>query len=232
MEQTKSLIRQSQEGNLQARQQLVEENLPLVRSVAARFTDRGLEFDDLVQIGSLGLLKAIKDFDFQYDVRFSTYAVPKIMGEIKQHLRKSSTLQISRSVKKLASDAISAKDQLAQVLGRNPTIGEIASQLSIDREEVVSALEAVAPVFSLQAPLQQSEGDSPEFLDFIASTTDHEHFLLKQALEKLEPLEQQLILLRYFAERSQTEIGELLGISQAQISRMEARIIRQLRHEL
>src|SRR5699024_3698241 len=115
--------------------------------------------------------------------------------------------------KKLASEAISAKDQLAQNFGRNPTIGEIADHLGIDREEVVSALEAVAPVFSLQAPLQQSDGDSPEFLDFVASTTDDEYFLLKQALEKLEPLEQQLILLRYFAERSQTEIGELLGIS-------------------
>lgn len=232
MKQTRILISQSQHGDLQARQQLVENNLPLVRSVAARFVDRGLDFDDLVQIGSLGLLKAIRDFNLEYDVRFSTYAVPKIMGEIKQHLRKSSTLQVSRSLKKLASDAIRIKDHLGQTYGRNPTIGEIAQELQVDREEVVAALEAVAPVYSLQARLRDSEDDAPEFIDFLTSTADHEYFLLKQALENLEPQEQQLILLRYFAEHSQAETGEILGISQAQISRMEARIIRQLRHEL
>lgn len=231
MEQTRLLIRQSQQGDSEARNQLVEENLALVRSVASRFLDRGLEFEDLVQIGSLGLLKAIQDFNFDFEVRFSTYAVPKIMGEIKQHLRHSSPLQVSRSLKKLASEAISAKDQLAQTLGRSPTISEIATHLEVEREEVVTALDAVAPVYSLQAPLQGTD-DSPEFQDFIATTEDQEHFLLKQALEKLEPQEQQLILLRYFAERSQTEVAETLGISQAQISRMEARIIRQLRHEL
>ncbi|NMA61857.1 MAG: SigB/SigF/SigG family RNA polymerase sigma factor [Firmicutes bacterium] len=231
MEQTRLLIRQSQQGDSEARNQLVEENLALVRSVASRFLDRGLEFEDLVQIGSLGLLKAIRDFNFEFEVRFSTYAVPKIMGEIKQHLRHSSPLQVSRSLKKLASEAISAKDQLAQTLGRSPTISEIATHLEVEREEVVTALDAVAPVYSLQAPLQGTD-DSPEFQDFIATTEDQEHFLLKQALEKLEPQEQQLILLRYFAERSQTEVAETLGISQAQISRMEARIIRQLRHEL
>lgn len=231
MEQTRLLIRQSQQGDSEARNQLVEENLALVRSVASRFLDRGLEFEDLVQIGSLGLLKAIQDFNFDFEVRFSTYAVPKIMGEIKQHLRHSSTLQVSRSLKKLASEAISAKDQLSQTLGRSPTISEIATHLEVEREEVVTALDAVAPVYSLQAPVQGTD-DSPEFLDFIATTENQEHFLLKQALEKLEPQEQQLILLRYFAEQSQTEVAETLGISQAQISRMEARIIRQLRHEL
>lgn len=232
MERTKFLIDQSQRGDLQARQELVEANLPLVQSIAARFVERGMEFEDLVQIGSIGLLKAIRDFDFTYDVRFSTFAVPKIMGEIKQYLRKSSMIQVSRSLKKLASDAIYAKDQLAQNLGRNPTIGEIATYLGCEREDVVSALEAVAPVYSLQAPLSHSEENSTEFLDFIAATSEEEHFLLKQALERLDPLEQQIILLRYFGEQSQTEIGEQLGISQAQVSRIENRIIKQLRHEL
>lgn len=232
MEQTRRLISQSQHGDLEARNQLVEANLALVRSIASRFLDRGLEYEDLVQIGSLGLLKAIQDFNLDFEVRFSTYAVPKIMGEIKQQLRHSSTLQVSRSLKKLASEAISAKDQLAQSLGRSPTISEIATYLEVEREEVVTALDAVAPVYSLQAPLQGSEDGSAEFQDFLATTTDQEHFLLKQALEKLEPQEQQVILLRYFAEHSQTQVADLLGISQAQISRLEARIIRQLRHEL
>lgn len=232
MDQTRYLISQSQQGDLTARNELVEANLALVRSVARRFLDRGLEYEDLVQIGALGLLKAIQDFNLDFEVRFSTYAVPKIMGEIKQHLRRASTLQVSRSMKRLASEAITAKDHLGQTLGRTPTISEIAAHLAVDREEVVTALDAVAPVYSLQAPLSGSEGDSTEFQDFLVSTADQEHFLLKRALEKLEPQEQQVILLRYFAERSQIEVAQILGISQAQISRMEARIIRQLRHDL
>ncbi|NMB02640.1 MAG: SigB/SigF/SigG family RNA polymerase sigma factor [Firmicutes bacterium] len=231
MEQTRRLISQSQQGDLVARSQLVEENLPLVHSIARRFTERGLEYEDLVQIGSLGLIKAIQDFNLTYDVRFSTFAVPKIMGEIKQHLRRSSTLKVTRSLKKLASDALHVKDQLTQSLGRSPTISEIAAQLETDPEEVVCALDSVAPVYSLQTRLGQDD-DAAELADFIADTDDHEHFMLRQALEKLEPQERRIILLRYFAEKSQNEVAQELGISQAQISRIEARIIRQLRHDL
>lgn len=232
MEQIRRLIFQSQQGDLEARSQLVEENLPLVHSVAKRFLDRGLEYDDLLQIGSLGLLKAINDFDLNFDVRFSTYAVPKIMGEIKQHLRRTSTLQVARATKKLASEALHAKDMLMQTLGRNPTITEVAAQLEVDPEEVVCALDAVAPVYSLQTRIDGHDEEAPEFQDFVASSVGPDNFMLKQALEKLEPHEQRLIFLRYFAEKSQTEVAQALGISQPQISRMENRIIRQLRHEL
>lgn len=231
-EKIRELIAKSQGGDEQARRQLVEENLPLVNSVARRFLDRGLEYEDLVQIGALGLIKAIRDFDLSFQVRFSTYAVPKIMGEIRQKLRQSSALSISRSVRALASQAIYTKDSLAQSLGRTPTLSEIAAKLKVPKEEVVTALEAVSPVYSLQAPLDAADGDSPEFSDFLSSTADDQHFLLKQALQKLEPLEQRIILLRYFAEKTQAEVAAELGTSQAQISRMEARIVRQLRHEL
>lgn len=231
MEQTRRLISRSQQGDLEARSKLVEENLPLVHNIAKRFVDRGLEYDDLLQIGSLGLIKAIQDFDLSYEVRFSTFAVPKIMGEIKQHLRKNSSLKVSRSLKKLASQAIHVKDELAQTLGRSPTISEIAAQLDTDPEEVVCALDSVAPVYSLQARLGDDE-EAAELGDFIASHDNHHNFMLRQALEKLDLQERRIILLRYFAEKSQSEIARELGTSQAQISRIEARIIRQLRHDL
>lgn len=231
-EETRELIRRSQEGDLEARSRLVEENLPLVKSIAARFVQRGIDYEDLVQIGSIGLLKAVRDFDLNYDVRFSTYAVPKIMGEIKQQLRRVSPLRVARSLRQLASQAISAKDVLSVELGRTPTIKEIADRLGAPVEEVVAALEAVQPITSLQTAIDPGEDDSLELGDFIASPTNEDHFMLKQALESLEPLERKIILLRYFAEKSQTEIAEELGVSQAQISRIEARIVRRLRHEI
>src|SRR5690554_5124069 len=187
MEKTRELIYSSQQGNLEARKRLVEENMPLVLSIVRRFLNRGLEYDDLVQIGSLGLLKAINDFNLDYDVRFSTYAVPKIMGEIKQHLRKSSPLTVSRSTKKLASQALHAKDVLSQALGRNPTISEIAAHLEVEPEDVVCAFEAVAPVYSLQAPITQGDEDAPEFQDLVATSGGHESLMLKQALQNLSP---------------------------------------------
>ncbi|NMB19857.1 MAG: sigma-70 family RNA polymerase sigma factor [Firmicutes bacterium] len=232
MERIRHLISQSQAGNSQARSELVEANLPLVHSIARRFVDRGLEYDDLVQIGALGLVKAIKDFDLDYDVKFSTYAVPKIMGEIKQHLRRTSTLQVARSTKKLASDALRVKDRLGQVLGRSPTISEIAAELEVDPEDVVYAFDAVSPVYSLQATISQGDEEAPEFQDFVSSRGSHESFMLKQALQNLSQEERTIVLLRYYAEKSQSEVARHLGISQAQISRKEAQIMRQLRHEL
>lgn len=231
MEETRRLIALSQQGDLQARSKLVEENLPLVHNIARRFVERGAEFEDLVQVGCLGLLKAILDFDLNFDVQFSTYAVPKIMGEIRQHLRSAQPMRVARSLKELASDALRAQDCLAQSLGRRPTISEIASELNTSPEEVVCALEAVAPVYSLHSTLG-SDDDSLALEDVVAVPDSHEHFMLRQALQKLEPEERRLIILRYFAEKSQSQVAEELGTSQAQISRMEARIMRQLRHDL
>ncbi|HHY09072.1 MAG TPA: sigma-70 family RNA polymerase sigma factor [Firmicutes bacterium] len=231
MDKTRKLIARSQAGDGKALNRLVEENLPLVFSIVRRFLNRGIEYEDLVQIGSLGLVKAIKDFDLSYDVRFSTYAVPKIMGEIKQQLRKTSPVKVARSLRRLASEIISAKDQLTQKWGRAPTISELAEHLQIAAEEVVTALEAVAPVFYLQEKVAGEE-ERPEFQELLAVNPDQERFLLKQALQKLAAEDRRLILLRYFAEKSQVEVAKTLGISQAQVSRIEARIVRQLRFEL
>lgn len=232
MEETRQLILRSQGGDFEARSRLVEENLPLVYSVVHRFQNRGLEYDDLVQIGSLGLLKAIKDFNLDYQVRFSTYAVPKIMGEIKQHLRQTSPLRVARPLKKLASAALSVKDDLTQKYGRTPTVAEIAHHLEVAPEELVAALDAVAPVFYLQEKIDTAQDQPREFQDLLATYPAQEEFLLKQALLNLEPEERRLILLRYFAERSQKEVARILGISQAQVSRMEARIVGGLRQDL
>lgn len=232
MERTRQLIARSQQGDKEALNHLVEENLPLVFSIVRRFLNRGLEYEDLVQIGSLGLVRAINDFDLAYDVRFSTYAVPKIIGEIRQQLRKSSPLKVARSLKKLASEIISTKDHLTQKWGRAPTISELAQHLQIAREEVVTALEAVAPVFYLQEKVAGEDEQALEFQELLATHPNKERFLLKQALQKLDSQDRRIILLRYFAEKSQTEVAQTLGISQAQVSRIEARIVRQLRFEL
>ncbi|MDI9413840.1 MAG: sigma-70 family RNA polymerase sigma factor [Bacillota bacterium] len=229
---TRELILRSQQGDLEAREQLVQDNFALVRSVARRFLERGIEYDDLIQIASLGLVKAINDFDLSYEVKFSTYAVPKIIGEIRQHLRRDSTITVSRSIKKLASEVISVKDSLGQRLGKTPTISQIASELGAQREEVVAALEAVAPVQSLQTPLDAGEDGSSELQDLLGTNDRIEHLFLKHALERLEAQEKRIIFLRYFAEKSQSYVADNLGISQAQVSRIEARIIRQLRYDL
>lgn len=229
---TRSLIFRSQQGDLQARERLVQENLPLVYSITKRFVDRNIEYEDLIQIGSLGLVKAINDFDLSYEVKFSTYAVPKIIGEIRQYLRQSSTIKVSRSLKKLASEAIKIKDSLGQELSTTPTISQIATKLGVEKEEIVAALEAVAPVQSLHTPLSIGESDSSELQDLLGITEKLDNLFLKQALDKLEANEKRIIILRYFAEKSQSHVAETLGISQAQVSRIESRIIRQLRSEL
>lgn len=231
-EETRTLIGLAQAGDMEARSQLVESNLPLVASIVRRFLSRGYDYDDLFQVGSLGLLKAILDFDLSYDVQFSTYAVPKIMGEIKRYIREDAPLHVSRSLKELAAKAIAAKDQLASELGRSPTISELAQHLAISVEELVTALDAVSPVHSLQEVVADSDDESVHLEDVLPAPGGEERWQLRTALESLDPFERRIILLRYFAEKSQTEVAQSLGISQAQVSRFEKRIIAQLRHHL
>ena len=202
----------------------MEENVGLVWCVVKRFCGRGTEAEDLFQIGSIGLLKAIDKFDLSYDVKFSTYAVPMISGEIKRFLRDDGMIKVSRSLKELSY----------RRLGREPTLEEMSAELGVDKEEIVQAMEAGGEVESLYRPIHQKEGSEIRLLDRLEEKDQREEkildrMVLRQMLETLDSRERQLIYLRYFADKTQADVGKIMGISQAQVSRMEKRIIENLR---
>ncbi len=236
MDHTIALIQRSHEGDEKAREQLVEENVGLVWCVVKRFYGRGTETEDLFQIGSIGLLKAIDKFDVSYDVKFSTYAVPMISGEIKRFLRDDGMIKVSRSLKELSYRTYQAREKLIETLGREPTMDELAELMEVDREEIAQALEAGSEVESIYKPVLQKGGNEIPLLDKLEETEKQEekilnHMLLTQLLSTLNKEERQLIYLRYFQDQTQTEVGKLLGISQVQVSRMEKRIMERLRKE-
>ena len=234
MDHTIALIRKSHDGDKEAREKLVEENVGLVWCVVRRFYGRGTEAEDLFQIGSIGLLKAIDKFDLSYDVKFSTYAVPMISGEIKRFLRDDGMIKVSRSLKELAVRSLQTREKLTERLGREPTLEELAGEMGVDKEEIVQAMEAGSEVESLYRPIHQKEGSEIRLLDKIEEKERKEdrildRMVLKQLLETLEPKERQLIYLRYFAEKTQSDVGRIMGISQVQVSRLEKRILEDLR---
>ena len=237
MDHTLALIQKSHEGDEEARAQLVEENRGLVWCVAKRFMGRGTEAEDLFQIGSIGLLKAIDKFDLSYDVKFSTYAVPMISGEIKRFLRDDGMIKVSRSLKELAKKAVICQDELQKKWGRDPMFHELAEYMDVEKEELVMAMEANAEVESIHKTIYQKDGQEIQLLDKLAEQESKEEnvlerILLKELLEKLGKEERQLIYLRYFAEQTQTEVGKSLGMSKVQVSRMEKRILGELRSQL
>ncbi len=234
MDHTIALIRKSHDGDKEAREQLVEENVGLVWCVVKRFCGRGTEAEDLFQIGSIGLLKAIDKFDLSYDVKFSTYAVPMISGEIKRFLRDDGMIKVSRSLKELSYRSIRAREKLTDRLGREPTLEELSAELGVDKEEIVQAMEAGGEVESLYRPIHQKEGSEIRLLDRLEEKDQREEkildrMVLRQMLETLDSRERQLIYLRYFADKTQADVGKIMGISQVQVSRMEKRIIENLR---
>lgn len=236
MDHTIALIKKSHDGDKAAREQLVEENVGLVWCVVKRFYGRGTEAEDLFQIGSIGLLKAIDKFDLSYDVKFSTYAVPMISGEIKRFLRDDGMIKVSRSLKELAYKSVQAREKLTDRLGREPTLEELAEETGAEKEEIVQAMEAGGEVESLYRPIHQKEGSEIRLLDRIEERDRKEDrildtMVLKQLLETLDAKERQLIYLRYFADRTQSDVGKIMGISQVQVSRMEKRIIEELRRK-
>ena len=205
--------------------------------MAKRFMGRGTEAEDLFQIGSIGLLKAIDKFDLSYDVKFSTYAVPMISGEIKRFLRDDGMIKVSRSLKELAKKAVICQDELQKKWGRDPMFHELAEYMDVEKEELVMAMEANAEVESIHKTIYQKDGQEIQLLDKLAEQESKEEnvlerILLKELLEKLGKEERQLIYLRYFAEQTQTEVGKSLGMSQVQVSRMEKRILGELRSQL
>ena len=234
MDHTIALIKKSHDGDKEARERLVEENIGLIWCVVKRFHGRGAEAEDLFQIGSIGLLKAIDKYDLSYDVKFSTYAVPMISGEIKRFLRDDGMIKVSRSLKELSYKSFQAREELTGKLGREPTLEELADKMQVEKEELVQAMEAGGEVESLYRPIHQKEGSEIRLVDKLEEKEQKEErildtMLLKQLLETLESQDRQLIYLRYFADKTQADVGKILGISQVQVSRMEKKIIENLR---
>ena len=237
MDHTIALIQKSHDGDEKARIQLVEENVGLIWCVVKSFYGRGVEPDDLFQIGSIGLLKAIDKFDLSFDVKFSTYAVPMISGEIKRFLRDDGMIKVSRSLKELSYKAQVLREQMQERMQRDPTLEELAQELNVEKEDLVMALDSANEVESLYKPVYQKDGNEIALMDRLEEREVQEEkiinrMLLKQLLESLEKEERQLIYLRYFANKTQTEVGKKLGISQVQVSRMEKKILKTLRGKI
>ena len=229
MDRTTTLIEKSHQGDEEARAQLVQENAGLVWCVVKRFLHRGAEAEDLFQIGNIGLLKAIDKFDLSYEVKFSTYAVPMISGEIKRFLRDDGMIKVSRSLKELAYKSCACRERLQEAWGREPTITEIASELKVETEELLMAMDASSEIESLHKPIYQKEGQELRLMDKLPEQGEQEdrildHMLLQELLTYLDKEERRLIYLRYFANQTQSQVGKELGISQVQVSRMEKKI--------
>ena len=229
-----ALLGRVHQGDKKARDILVEKNMGLVHSIARRFQNRGVEMEDLIQIGSIGLLKAIDKFDLTYEVRFSTYAVPMITGEIKRFLRDDGMVKVSRSLKEEAARIYAAREVFMGEQGREPTLEELADKLQLAREEVILAMESAAQIESLQKTIYQSDGSDIALEDKLPFEKNQQEevldrMLLEQMLGSLNTEERELIYLRFFKERTQSNIAKKMGMSQVQVSRMEKKILRRMR---
>lgn len=230
-------IKRARAGDKLARDQIIRENMPLVYSIVRRFAGRGYDLEDLGQIGAIGLIKAVDKFDVNYDVKFSTYAVPLIMGEIKRFLRDDGVIKVSRSLKENGWRIKKAQQELALELGRNPTMEEIAGELSMQREEVVMALDAVSDVDSIYKTIYQSDGNEIMLMDQLSDQKDENERIinkitLEKLLEELEEREKQLIQKRYFEEKTQIQVAEELSLNQVQVSRLEKKILCYMRKKI
>ncbi len=236
-EETLALIKQAQAGSEEAFEALAANNTPLVRSIVRRFLGRGCEYEDLFQIGCMGLVKAIRNFDCGYDVRFSTYAVPMIAGEIKRFLRDDGIIKVARPLRELAARAAAAREALLVRLGREPGISEIAQAVGAEPEELARALEAARPCVSIYEPAYGADSDALVMDTLVTPDCGGlsgalDRVMLKEMLRSLKPRERALIMLRYFSDKTQSETAAALGISQVQVSRLEARILTLLRERM
>ena len=237
MNETLALIARAQAGDDSAVEQLIKENNGLIWSVVKKFSKRGYELDDLYQIGAIGLLKCIRKFDSSFDVKFSTYAIPMIIGEIKRFLRDDGMIKVSRPMKEIATKARYVTEMLTARLGRQPTLGELAQELNISTEELVVAMEAGLDVESLHATIYQGDGSPIFLIDKVAQSQDDGEkvvnvLTLKQLIERLKPKERQVIILRYFQDKTQMEVAKAIGVSQVQVSRIEKKVLQALKDEL
>lgn|SRR5690625_670488 len=233
-EEIKKLIEKSQTGDDRARDVLVERNVRLVWSVVQRFMNRGYDPEDLFQIGCIGLIKSIDKFDLSYNVRFSTYAVPMIIGEIQRFIRDDGTIKVSRSLKETANKVRRERDELTKKLGRSPTIQELARSLELEAEEVVQAMEATRFPKSIHETVFENEGDPITLLDQIPEeeTNWFEKISLEEAIRDLSERERLIIYLRYFKDQTQSVVAKRLGISQVQVSRLEKQILESIKMKM
>lgn len=234
---TDELLRRVKEGDQSARERLVEGNLRLVLSVIQRFSNRGENADDLFQVGCVGLLKAIDNFDVNLNLRFSTYGVPMILGEIRRYLRDNSSIRVSRSMRDTAYRVLQVREKLQRDDQREPSIEQIAHELDLPREEVVFALDAIVDPVSLFEPIYSEAGDTVCVMDQVKDTknTDDdwlEHIALKEAMSRLSDREQRILALRFCDGKTQMEVSSEIGISQAQVSRLEKNAIKFIRKEI
>lgn len=219
------LLKRVKQGDMQAREELIRGNLRLVLSVIQRFMGRGESADDLFQVGCIGLIKAIDNFDITQQVKFSTYAVPMIMGELRRYLRDNAPVRVSRSVRDLAYKAMQAKERLTAEKGSEPKVEDIAKELGVPRQDVVIALEAISEPISLYEPVFSESGDTIYVLDQLGDHNDDMNWLneisLKEAISQLGRREKRILNLRFFMGKTQVEVAKEIGISQAQVSRLE-----------
>ena len=231
------LLKRCKEGDAEAREELISGNLRLVLSVIQKFINRGENVDDLFQVGCIGLMKAIDNFDINLNVRFSTYGVPMIIGEIRRYLRDNSSIRVSRSMRDTAYRALQMKEKLINETQREPTMDELAAALGIRREEVVFAIDSIADPVSLYEPLYTDGGESICVVDQVSDTknTDEnwlEQIALSDAIERLGDREKHILALRFFYGRTQVEVAGEVGISQAQVSRLEKNAISQIKKNI
>jgi len=236
-EETIELINKAQAGDEEAQDILVNHNLGLIRSVVKKFINRGYDSEDIFQLGSIGLIKAIQKFDDSYNVKFSTYAVPMIIGEIRRFLRDDGIIKVSRSLKQTATKAKYTREMLTKKFGRDPTIQEISDEIKIDKEDIVMALESSYSPDYLYDVVHQSDGSPIHLIDKIEDEDNSDYDMvdkiaLKQLIVNLKPRERQIIIMRYFKDETQIEIAKKLGISQVQVSRIEKKILSSLKDDL
>lgn len=232
------LIKRAQAGEKEAREVLIEQNLGLVHHIVRRFLGRGFEVEDLFQIGVIGLIKAIDKFNDSYDVKFSTYAVPLITGEIKRFIRDDGMVKVSRTIKENGVKVRYARERLHNRLGREPALSEVAEETALSVEEVMLAMEAGIQVESIYKSVYQNDGNEIYMIDQLADEGRDEqesllnHLVVRQLIGSLPENEQQLIILRYYQDKTQTEVARIMGISQVQVSRLEKKILLGMRERI
>lgn len=236
-EKTLELIKQAKEGNEEAKTILTKENSPLIKSIIRRYLNKGIEYDDLYQLGAMGLIKAIFNFDVNYNVKFSTYAVPMIIGEIKRFMRDDGAIKVSRAIKTLNLQINKFIQKYQEVNMVKPTIEEIAKEFKIDIQEVVFTMDSAKMPLSVFSPLEEDGGKNLTILDRCVGNEDEKetlinNIILKEVMKSLDERERKIIMLRFFRDKTQSEIAEILNISQVQVSRLENKILEKMKQKI